>query len=157
MTNIALGIGPRCVFTRAVPGGIEAVVIAVAERREMPLEAARELVAQVGLDAPLESLEGDEETLHVVRGALEDGVARVVDAVRSSLDYAGTHSEARPATRAVLTGPAVGIEGVGARLADQLGLPVTVATMREARPGAIAAADQARMAVAAGLSIQEAV
>jgi type IV pilus assembly protein PilM len=49
LTNMAIAEGSVCRFTRVVGGGLESISVAVAERQQMPLNEARELVASVDL------------------------------------------------------------------------------------------------------------
>jgi type IV pilus assembly protein PilM len=50
LSNMAIADGPICRFTRVLGGGLEAMAIEVASRRELPLAEARELLTRVGLD-----------------------------------------------------------------------------------------------------------
>jgi type IV pilus assembly protein PilM len=52
LTNIAIAEGALCRFTRVVGGGLEEMAIELAERRSIPLEDARTLLASVDLRAP---------------------------------------------------------------------------------------------------------
>jgi len=52
LTNMAIAEGTICRFTRVVGGGLEAMAIEVAERRNIPLVDARALLAAVDLTAP---------------------------------------------------------------------------------------------------------
>ena len=56
----------------------------------------------------------------------------------------------------MLTGPAVAIPGFDEMLSEQIGLPVEVGHIDEAKPGAFDGVDAGRFAVAAGLTIEEA-
>jgi type IV pilus assembly protein PilM len=49
LTNLAIAEGPICRFTRVVGSGLEGMAIELAERRSIPLVAARELLAAVDL------------------------------------------------------------------------------------------------------------
>lgn len=49
LTNMAIAEGTTCRFTRVVGGGLESIAVAVAERQQMPLSEARELLASVDL------------------------------------------------------------------------------------------------------------
>jgi len=52
LTNLAIADGPICSFTRVVGSGLEGMATQVAERRGIPLAAARQLIAEFDLDAP---------------------------------------------------------------------------------------------------------
>jgi type IV pilus assembly protein PilM len=57
LTNLAVAEGTTCRFTRVVGGGLESIAVAVAERQQMPLNEARELLAAVDLaDDPMPAL-----------------------------------------------------------------------------------------------------
>jgi type IV pilus assembly protein PilM len=156
MTNLALAEGTTCVFTRAVPGGVEALAASLAERRGLTLEHARQWLTYVGLEAPLDELEGDAEILEEARSVLIDGVRRIADEVRNSLDFYRAQAGALAAEQAVLTGPAVAIPGFCTHLSTAIGLPVRAGVVDEARGGAHGGIDPSRLAVAAGLALEEA-
>src|SRR5205807_7495504 len=52
LTNLAIADGPICSFTRVVGSGLEGMAAQVAERRGIPLAAARQLIVEFGLGAP---------------------------------------------------------------------------------------------------------
>lgn len=52
LTNVAIAEGTVCRFTRVVGGGVEEMAVELAERRAIPLDEARELIAQVDLREP---------------------------------------------------------------------------------------------------------
>jgi len=155
MTNVAIGVGSRCDFTRAIPGGLEAMVIALAERRALTLEHARKWLGHVGLQLPVESIEGEPEIVAEARTVLADGARRVGDEVRSSLDYYRGQERSVPVERAVLTGPAATIPGFADQLGADVGIQVEVGAVGEARPGALAGLEAARITIAAGLAVEE--
>jgi type IV pilus assembly protein PilM len=156
MTNLALAEGTTCVFTRAVPGGVEALAAALAERRGLTLEHARQWLLHVGLETPLDEIEGDEAVVEEARSVLLDGVRRIADEVRNSLDFYRAQAGALAAEQAVLTGPAVTIPGFCDCLSTAIGLPVTAGVVAEARSGAHGGIDPSRLAVAAGLALEAA-
>jgi type IV pilus assembly protein PilM len=49
LTNMAIAEGTTCRFTRVVGGGLESIAVAIAERQQMPLSEARELLASADL------------------------------------------------------------------------------------------------------------
>jgi type IV pilus assembly protein PilM len=156
MTNLALADGTTCLFTRVVPGGVEALAAALAERRGLTLEHARQWLVHVGLTAPLDELEGDPEILEEARSVLVEGVRRIADEVRNSLDFHRAQAGALAAEHAVLTGPAIAIPGFCDELAAATGLPVTAGVVDEARAGGNGGIAASRLAIAAGLAIDEA-
>jgi type IV pilus assembly protein PilM len=156
MTNLALAEGTTCIFTRAVPGGVEALAGALAERRGLTLEHARQWLSHAGLATPIEQVEGDREIVEEARRVLLEGVRRIADEVRNSLDFHRAQAGALAAEKAVLTGPAVAIAGFCEELGAAIGLPVTAGVVDEARAGAHGGIAPSRLAIAAGLSIEDA-
>lgn len=155
MTNLALAEGTRCLFTRVVPVGSESLAVALAERRGLTLEHAHQWLRHVGVDEPVDSLDGDPEILLEARSVLEDGVRRIGDDIRNSLDFFRAQSQAVSVQAAVLTGPGSSLPGFPARLASEIRVPVSVGIVKEAKPGALNGIDAGRLAVAAGLTIEE--
>jgi type IV pilus assembly protein PilM len=51
LTNMAIADGSTCHFTRVVGGGLEAMAIEIAERREMSLEQARALLSSAAVNS----------------------------------------------------------------------------------------------------------
>jgi len=156
VTNLALAEGTTCVFTRVAPGGVEALAAELAERRGLTLEHARQWLAHVGLATPLEAVSGEPEIIGEARGVLSEGVRRIADEVRNSLDFHRAQAGALAVERAVVTGPAVAIPGFCDELGAAIGLPVDVGAVQEARAGAYGGVDGGRLAVAAGLAVAEA-
>lgn len=155
MTNLALAEGSTCVFTRVVAGGTEALAAELAERRGLTLEHARQWLTHVGLETPLDAIEGDQEILAEARGVLVEGVRRIADEVRNSLDFYRAQAGALAAERAVLTGPAIAIPGFPEELGAAIGLTVETGVVAEARAGAHGGIDPGRLAIAAGLAVEE--
>jgi type IV pilus assembly protein PilM len=156
VTNLALAEGTTCVFTRVAPGGVELLASELAERRGLTLEHARQWLSHVGLAEPVETLTGDPEIVAEARRVLDDGVRRIADEVRNSLDYHHAQAGALAAERAVLTGTAVAIPGFAEALGAAIELPVEPGVVGEARPGALGGAHGGALAVAAGLAVEEA-
>ena len=63
VVNLAVAQGASCLFTRISPFGIEGIAQRLAERRQLNLIHARQWLVHVGLEAPVEEIEGDEETV----------------------------------------------------------------------------------------------
>jgi type IV pilus assembly protein PilM len=156
VTNLALAEGTTCVFTRVAPGGVEALAAELAERRGLTLEHARQWLVHVGLLEPVEAVAGEAEIVAEARSVLVEGVRRIADEVRNSLDFYRAQAGALAAERAVVTGPAVAIPGFCEQLGAAIALPVDVGTVGEAKPGAAGGIDVGRLAVAAGLAVPEA-
>ncbi|MEJ7894813.1 MAG: pilus assembly protein PilM [Solirubrobacteraceae bacterium] len=154
LTNLAVAQGTDCTFTRVVGGGIEALAVELAERRGLTLEHARGWLDHVGLDTPLEEIDGEELILEEARTVLLDGVRRIAGEVRNTVDFhLSQSSQGRGATRCVLTGAAASVPGFAAALGRDLALPVVVGTV----DGAPEALGAQRFSVAAGLAVEAAV
>jgi type IV pilus assembly protein PilM len=155
MTNLAVAEGTTCVFTRAVPQGIETLAGQLAERRRLTVEHAHGWLKLVGLLTPIDELDGEREIVAEARNVLIDGARRIADEVRNSLDFHTAQSGASSVEHAVLTGPAVAIPGFAEQLGRDSGLTLEPGIVAEARPGAFGGIDAGRLAVAAGLAVEE--
>ena len=58
ITNLAVARGGQCLFTRVAPFGMESIAQRVAERGEMSLEDARDLLLDIGLEESIDSFDG---------------------------------------------------------------------------------------------------
>ena len=148
LTNLAVARGTTCTFTRVVGGGLEAMAVELAERRALPLDQARTLLADIGVEGDRVT-DADEGTVRDARIILADGIRRIAGEVRNTIDF---HLSSAPGSisRCVLTGPAVSVPGFAEALAADLNLPV--------EPGVVAGTElrePARVAVAAGLALTE--
>ncbi len=152
LTNLAVAQGRSCTFTRVVGGGIEALAVELAERRGMTLELARGWLSHVGLDTPLDEIDGDELLVEEARTVLSDGVRRIAGEVRNTVDYhLSQGGEGGGVTRCVLTGAAAAVPGFAAAMGEGLGMPTTIGTVAGA-PDALGAQ---RFTVAAGLAVED--
>ena len=155
LTNLAIAENAVCRFTRVAAGGLEGMVVQLAERRGLTLEHSRQWLNHVGLNIPVEQIEGDAEIVTEARTVLSDGVRRIADDVRNSIDYYRAQEAAVSVDEAVLTGAAVGVPGFTDQLGSDLGMPVTAGIVAEAEPGAVPLEDAGRLTVAAGLAVEE--
>ena len=151
LTNVAVANDTGCLFTRAAAGGLDAIAQTLSERRGLTMEHSRGWMRHVGLETPLDEVEGDAELVAAVRQTLEEGVHQVADTVRNSLNFYRMQDSADTVERAVLTGPAVSIPGFTQRLAEQLNLPVESAVVAVDFEGA----ENGRFTVAAGLAVDD--
>jgi type IV pilus assembly protein PilM len=156
MTNLAIANGTTCVFTRVVPYGLESVAGELAERRGLTLEHAHGWLKHVGLLAPMDEVEGEREITQEARNVLVDGVRRIADDVRNSLDFHAMQASATGVENAVLTGPAVAISGFPEQLGKEIGVTLDPGVVAEAHPGAFSGVDGGRLVIAAGLAVEEA-
>ncbi len=151
LTNVAVANGSGCLFTRAAAGGLDAVVHSLSERRGLTQEHARQWMQHVGLLSPLEEVDGETELVAATRAALEEGVHQLADTVRNSLNFYRMQDGAEAVERAMLTGPVLAIPGFADKLSEQLRLPVEAAFVVVDGEDA----DPARLAVAAGLAVED--
>jgi type IV pilus assembly protein PilM len=152
LTNLAVARGTECSFARASGSGVEALAIELAERSTLTLEHAHRWLTHVGLESPVETIEGDADIIEHARRILLDGVRRIAADVRSSLEFHRMQDETAGVTRAIVTGPATAIPGFAAALASELGMPVEEGAV----DGAPDNLEAGRATVAAGLAITEA-
>ena len=152
--NLAVAQGPHCRFTRISPFGIEGMAQKLAERRQLTLEHARQWLAHVGLAAPVEQIEGDAEIVATTRETLAEGVSKLVDELRLSLDYYGTQDGSVPVESVIACGPGTTIPGLVERLQETVGgYPFAIG-----RPAALAGLDDAaaaRLTLSYGLALED--
>jgi type IV pilus assembly protein PilM len=151
LTNLAVAQGTTCLFTRASGGGLEALAIELAERRALTLEHARGWLEHVGLEAAVEEIEGDEDIVVEARQVLMEGVRRIAADIRNSLDFHLAQGGVAAVSRAVLSGPAAAVPGFATALGSELGLPIIAGAV----DGATGGLHAGRVAVAAGLAVEE--
>jgi type IV pilus assembly protein PilM len=123
VANLAVARGRACLFTRVSDSGLEVLAGRLASTRGLSYEHAMQWLSHVGLEQPLETIEGDPETLAEARRVLEDGASGLIDDLRLSLDYYSAQEAAVPVERIVLSGPGSVIAGFAARIEEGLGLP----------------------------------
>jgi type IV pilus assembly protein PilM len=153
VTNLAVARGRSCLFTRVSDAGLEAISEALVGSLGLTAQHATQWLTHVGLESPLEQVEGDPEMVADVRRALEDGVTTLLDELRLSLDYYGAQEAALPVERVVLCGPASAIPGLAQRMEAGLGLPIAVS-----RPAALDGFEEsaaARLTLPYGLALEQ--
>jgi type IV pilus assembly protein PilM len=153
VTNLAVARGSSCLFTRVSPFGVEGIAQKLAERRRLSLEHARQWLVHVGLNNPVEGIEGDDETVKAARDSLAEGAARLVDELRLSLEYYAAQEGAMPIECIVACGPGTTIPGLMQRLQRDLGQ-----RFETGRPRALAHLDEAtsaRLTLSFGLALEE--
>ena len=150
--NLAVARGRACLFTRVATAGLEQIGARFAAEQGLSPAHADQWLEHVGLERPLEELEGDPEILTATRNSLEEGVTSLVDELRLSLDYYGAQQTTLPVTRVVLSGPGSAIPGLAAQMQEGLGLSISVS-----RPSALAGYDEAtaaRLTLPYGLALE---
>jgi type IV pilus assembly protein PilM len=151
LTNVAVANASGCLFTRAAAGGLDAMVATLSERRALTDEHSRQWLDHVGLHAPLDGVQGDEDLVGAARAVLEEGVHQLADTVRNSLNFYRMQESAEQVEHGVVTGAAVAIPGFVEALAEQLRLPLEAAVVATDDEEA----DAGRLTVAAGLAVEE--
>jgi type IV pilus assembly protein PilM len=149
--NLAVARGRSCLFTRVANAGMEAISARLATERGLSTEHAVQWLAHVGLEAPLEAVEGDPDTVAASRRVLQEGAGSMVDDLRLSLDYYGAQESASPVERIVLCGPGGSLAGLATSMESGLGLPVSVATPSQLT--ALAGDAGARLTLPFGLAL----
>jgi type IV pilus assembly protein PilM len=151
LINVAVANNSGCLFTRAAAGGLEEIASGLADRRGLTLEHAQQWMRHVGLQSPLEAVEGDAELVAAARSALEDGIHQLADTVRNSLNFYRMQDRAEVVEHGVVTGPVLAIPGFVARLSEQLEMPLEPALI----PAADGVEEAGRLTVAAGLGVAD--
>jgi Tfp pilus assembly PilM family ATPase len=152
VTNLAVARGRGCLFARVSPVGLEAVTSRLGTARGLSQEHASQWLNHVGLQLPVEQIEGDAEVVAEARRSLEEGVSAVTDEIRLSLDYYGSQEGTLPVERVVVCGPGSAIDGLPARMEANLSLPVSVV-----QPAPLAGFDAetaARLTLPLGLALE---
>ncbi|MDQ3572923.1 MAG: pilus assembly protein PilM [Actinomycetota bacterium] len=152
VTNLAVARGSSCLFTRIAAFGVEGIAQKLAERRQLTLEHARGWLIHVGLEEPVEAIEGDREHVAAARECLADGSARLADELRLSLDYYGAQEEAVQVEGIVACGPGAMIPGLVDRLQQSLGHQFMVA--RPAPLSHLEEGSAARLTLSYGLALE---
>ncbi len=153
VTNLAVARNSTCLFTRVSPFGVEGIAQKLAERRQLTLAHAREWLVHVGMEQPLEGIDGDAQTIAAARDSLAEGAARLVDELRLSLEYYAAQEAAVPIEGVVACGPGTTIPGLLERLQRDLGQRFEVG-----KPRALAHLDPptaARLTLPFGLALEE--
>jgi type IV pilus assembly protein PilM len=151
IANLAIARGRSCLFTRVSAAGLEPILERLVATRGLSHEHAAQWLQYVGLQDPIEQIGGDPETVVETRGALEDGVAALLDDLRRSLDYYGAQEGAAPVARIRLGGVGSSIPGLADRVAERLGTEVQIA-----RPQGLGGIDDptaARLTLSYGLGL----
>jgi type IV pilus assembly protein PilM len=155
VSNLAVAVGPTCVFTRVISHDSESMAGELAERRGLTLEHAHGWLKHVGTLMPIDDIDGDPQIVVDARTVLTDGVRRIADDVRNTLDFYTMQPGAVPVERAVVTGQAVAIPGFTEQFGQALAMPLDVGVVAEGRPGGFGGIDAGRLAIAAGLTVEE--
>jgi type IV pilus assembly protein PilM len=149
LTNMAIAEGPVCRFTRVVGGGLDAMASELAERLSMAVTDARTQISSADLTTPDEL--GDE-----LRIVLENGIREIAGEVRNSLDFHRSQDAGGEVALVVLSGAALDIPGLADALQAELGIPLAHETVSVSDGALAAGVSPQRLAIAAGLAVEEA-
>jgi len=150
--NLAVARGRSCLFTRVSMVGIEGIVRRLASETGLAPEHASQWLMHVGLEQPLEQIEGDPQVVSRARAALQEGAGNLVDELRMSLDYYAAQEGAIPVSQIVFCGQGSAIPGLAPVIESGIGLPILAAL-----PPAFAGYDPnvaARLTLAYGLALE---
>jgi type IV pilus assembly protein PilM len=150
--NLAVARGRACLFTRVSSEGLGGIAGALGAEHGLTPEHATQWLAHVGLERPLEQIEGDPQIVAAARRVLEQGITTLADELRLSLDYYAAQESAVPVESIVLCGPGSAIAGLGPRMEEGLPLPIVVS-----RPAPLAGYGEeaaARLTLPYGLALE---
>jgi type IV pilus assembly protein PilM len=153
VTNLAVARGNTCLFTRISAFGMEGIAQKLAERRQLTLDHARQWLVHVGLETPVEGIEGDPELVAAARDSLSEGASRLVDELRLSMEYYAAQEGSVPLDGVVACGPGTTVPGLTERLQRDVGQRFEVGS-----PKALAHLDRetaARLTVSFGLGLEQ--
>lgn len=151
--NLAVAEESNCLFTRVSTFGMEALAQRLVDRESLTSEHARQWLCHVGLDADPASIEGTPEIVKASREVLEEGVHKLVEEIRLSLEFYASQPRARSIEAAVVSGLGSAIPGLTERLAAELAMP-----LERGRPSALtglADVDAARLTLSYGLALED--
>jgi type IV pilus assembly protein PilM len=152
VTNLAVARGGECLFTRVSPFGVETIADQLAHRDQISIDDARDSLMEVGLEEELELFGDDQDGVRAAREALEEGVTKLVEELRMSMDFYGAQDEVTPIDTVVLCGTGSTIPGLPERVQAGLGLGVSCelpAALSQLDPE-----DAARLTVSYGLALE---
>jgi type IV pilus assembly protein PilM len=153
VTNLAVAQGTTCLFTRISGFGVEGIAQKLAERRQLTLEHARQWLVHVGLESTTDSVDGDAETVAAAREALAEGVGKLADELRLSLEFYAAQEGTVAVEGVVVCGPGTTIPGLVERLQRELGHRFEIG-----RPRALVHLDDAaaaRLTLSYGLALEK--
>ncbi|MDX6584244.1 MAG: type pilus assembly protein PilM [Solirubrobacterales bacterium] len=153
ITNLAVARESYCVFSRVLGFGIEGIAQSLSASSSLTLEHARQWLLHVGLEAPVEEIEGDAGLVTATRDSLTAGTATLVDELRRSVEYYAAAEDAVSLDAIILAGPGCAIPGLVARLDGDLPLPVRRGVPAPLSSAAGPAAD--RLTLSYGLGLEE--
>ena len=153
ITNLAVAQGSTCHFTRVLSFGLEGIAQKLSERRHLTLEHARMWMNHVGLNEPVENIEGDPAIVDATRETLSQGAAKLIDELRMSLSYYASQEDSLEIDRVVLCGQGTTIPGLAEALQGSSQYPFEIG--RAAPLTGLDDSTAARLTVSYGLALDE--
>ena len=152
--NLAVAQGSYCRFTRISPFGLEGMAQKLAERRQLTLEHCASVApARRSDDSGRAGRRATPRSSRRPARRSTEGVAKLVDELRLSLEYYGTQDGSVAVESVVACGPGTIIPGLVERLQETVGYPFAIG-----RPAALAGLDDvtaARLTLSYGLALEE--
>ena len=99
------------------------------------------------------TIDGDPEIVAATRESLAEGVAKLVDELRLSLEYYGTQEDRSQSRASSACGPGTMIPGLVERLQETVGYPFAIAPPRRSRH--LDEPSAARLTLSYGLALEE--
>ncbi len=152
-TTLAVAKGRSCLFTRVAPAGLESIAASLEKSAGLTREHALMWVNHVGLERPVEEIDGDPRVVSAVRAGLEEGASALRDELRLSLDFYGAQESSISVDRVVLSGPASSIPGLPDRIESSFSCPFQIG-----RPQALTGLDAdsaARLTLSYGIALED--
>jgi type IV pilus assembly protein PilM len=144
-TTMAIAEGTDCRFTRVSTAGFDTFAAQLAERAEVGLDEARHRLVAAGAEGLSEDA--------AARSIIEQGAGALGDDLRTSIEFFASQWTGAVA-EVVLTGTAIAVPGFADAVEKRVGLPVRAGEV-EGSPEALGGLESWRVAVAAGLSVEE--
>jgi len=142
---MAIGEGTDCRFTRVSTAGFDSFAAQLAERNDVGLDEARHRLVAAGAEGLSEDA--------AARSIIEQGAGQLGDDLRTSIEFFASQWSGAVA-EVVLTGTALAVPGFAEAIEKRAGLPVRAGDL-DASPEALGGLEPWRVAVAAGLSVEE--
>lgn len=158
MVNVTLAQGKICKFTRATPNGYETMLDQLCKRVNLTREHAQMWADYVGLQAPIESIDGEPDIVQATREGLAAAVDQLSSDITAAIDFHSVQDSTARVSRILVCGPGSSIPGLGEMISQRTGLAVeTPAPLGALDADSIdgSGIDERRLTLAAGLAMEE--
>jgi len=153
ITNLAIARDYACLFSRVAQFSVRGIAEELAHSTGLTLEQAQQWLVHVGLELPIDQIDGNPQTVSAARTMLEGNVGRLADELRLSVDYYSSQEGATPVGGVILCGWGSAIPGLSGALGATLGREVV-----SVRPPSLAGFDDseaARLTLPYGLALEQ--